>query len=231
MGAAPMESFYFDREDINRAVKSGQHREIVGGLWDQIGRLQYQFLVSHGLRPSHTMLDIGCGCLRGGIFLIRYLEAGHYFGVDLNQPLLDAGFEIELKRSELQHKLPRKNLLCLREFEFECLVEHRFDFALAHSLFTHLTFNRIRRCLERVIPVMNIGGRLFATFFELPEGKTFSHPYAHDPGGVVTHDTSDPYHYKVSDFFYAASGLPWQIRYIGEWQHPRAQRMLEFIRV
>jgi hypothetical protein len=230
MGAAPMESSYFDREHINRAVKSGHHRETVGGLWDEIGRLQYQFLVGHGLRPSHTLLDIGCGCLRAGIFLIRYLEAANYFGVDLNQSLLDAGFEIELKESGLQHKLPRKNLLCLAEFEFEPLGR-RVDFALAHSLFTHLTFNRIRRCLERMIPVINIGGSLFTTFFELPETEAFSHPYTHDPGGVVTYDTSDPYHYKVSDFFHATTGLPWQIRYIGEWQHPRAQRMLEFIRI
>jgi hypothetical protein len=55
-------------------------------------------------------------------------------------------------------------------------------------------------------------------------------PYAHDPGDIVTYDTRDPYHYKLADFFYAASGLPWQIRYIGNWGHPRGQRMLEFIR-
>ena len=55
-------------------------------------------------------------------------------------------------------------------------------------------------------------------------------PYAHDPEDIVTYDIRDPYHYKLADFFYAASGLPWQIRYLGKWGHPRGQRMLEFIR-
>ena len=104
------------------------------------------------------------------------------------------------------------------------------NFALAHSLFTHLTFNRIRQCLERLAPVIKIGGHFFATFFELPRTASPSLPYTHDPRDVVTYDTCDPYHYKLADFSYAASGLPWQIRYIGRWGHPRGQRMLEFIR-
>src|SRR4029077_10719199 len=98
---------------------------------------------------------------------IRYLEAGNYIATDINQSLLDAGFAVELKAAGLQDKMPRENLICLPEFEFDRLGR-RFDFALAHSLFTHLTFNRIRRCLERLAPVIDIGGRLFATFFELP---------------------------------------------------------------
>ena len=225
-----MESLYFDREQISRAVKSGQHREVVGGLWDELGMLQFQFLIRQGLQPSHTFLDVGCGSLRGGVHLIRYLKTGNYIGVDINQSLLDAGFDIELKDAGLQHKISRDHLLCLTEFDFERLGR-RVDFALAQSLFSHLTFNRIRQCLERIVPIMNIGGRFFVTFFELPEGESFSRPYTHNPGGVVTCDTSDPYHYKLTDFYHAKKGLPLQIRYIGDWQHPRAQRMLEFIRI
>jgi hypothetical protein len=50
-------------------------------------------------------------------------------------------------------KMPRENLVCLFGFEFDRLGR-QFDFALAHSLVNHLTFNRIRQCLERLIPVM-----------------------------------------------------------------------------
>ncbi len=38
----------------------------VGGMWEEIGRLQFVFLVEKGLQPHHEMLDIGCGTLRGG---------------------------------------------------------------------------------------------------------------------------------------------------------------------
>jgi SAM-dependent methyltransferase len=226
---APLKSLYFGQRQIQRAVDRGEHREVVGGLWDEIGDLQRRFLIEHGLQPQHTLLDIGCGSLRGGVHFIRYLEAGNYIGVDMNQALLDAGFAIELKAARLQEKIPKENLVCLSEFEFNRL-DRQFDFALAHSLFAYLTFNRIRQCLARLAPVIKIGGRFFATFFELPRTSTPEHPFTHDPGEVVTYDTRDPYHYKLADLFYAASGLPWQIRYLGKWGHPRGQRMLEFIR-
>jgi len=84
---------------------------------------------------------------------VGYLEAGNYIGVDLSQSLLDAGFEVKVKAAELQDKLPRENLVCSWTLNLIGL-RRRFDFALAHSLFTHLTFNRIRRCLEQLATVM-----------------------------------------------------------------------------
>lgn len=42
------------------------HREYVGGMWDEIGKLQFNFLLSRGLRPEHVFLDIACGPLGGG---------------------------------------------------------------------------------------------------------------------------------------------------------------------
>jgi hypothetical protein len=229
-GQVQLESPFFDHEPIQRAVRSGQRREAVAGHCDEIGPLQYRFLLDQGLQRRHTLLDIGCGSLRGGVDFIRYLDAGNYIGVDIAQSLSDAGFEVELKAAGLQDKLPRENLICITDFEFGQLGRS-VDFALADAVFTHLTFNRIRRCLERLACVMRIGGRFFATFFELPRDACFSQPYMHRPGGIVTYDTSDPYHYKLADLFFAASGLPWQIRYSGGWQHPQGQRMLEFIRM
>lgn len=39
-------------------------REKVGGLWEQLGSLQFEYLVRNGLEPHHFLLDIGCGSLR-----------------------------------------------------------------------------------------------------------------------------------------------------------------------
>ena len=58
------------------------HREQVGGLWDEVGALQIDFLRAQGLRPPDTLLDVGCGCLRGGVHLVGYLEPGRYYGID-----------------------------------------------------------------------------------------------------------------------------------------------------
>src|SRR6266404_861467 len=225
-----MESRYFDIERIQNAVNAGHHREVVGGQWGEIGQLQFDFLKKNGLRTDHSLLDIGCGCLRGGVHFIAYLERDRYVGVDIYQSLLDAVYEIELAVAELQDRLPRGNLMCIGDFSFG-EIGRRFDFALAQSLFTHLNFNHVRRCLEGLAEAMEAGGVLFATFFEAPRNGLSSGPYRHTPGDVVTYGAADPYHYRLSDFVYAVQGLPWRVQYIGEWGNPRSQRWLAFHRL
>ena len=67
------------------------HREAVGGLWEEMGRLQFDFLVEQGLQPHHKFLDIGCGSMRGGRHFIAHLDPGNYFGVDREAKLLSSG--------------------------------------------------------------------------------------------------------------------------------------------
>jgi SAM-dependent methyltransferase len=224
-----MDSRYFDKGQVSAAVHQGEHRSIIGGRWDEIGRLQFEFLVARGLRPQHTLLDIGCGSLRGGVHFVRYLEPGNYFGTDLNSALLEAGYERELAPLGLADRLPRGNLVQMEEFEFARL-NSRFDMALAQSVFTHLSFNRIRQCLERLPTVMKPGSTFYATFFEIPEHAAASEPFTHQPGGVTTHGERDPYHYRFTDLAHAAKGLPWRVEHVGDWNHPRGQRMAAFVR-
>lgn len=224
-----MESSYFNHSKIVSLVAAGKHRETVGGLWGELGALQIEFMKDQGLKPEHKLLDVGCGALRGGVRFVHYLDAGNYFGLDINQSLLEAGYDVELAAEGLRAKLPRSNLLSNDEFDLQS-VEVSFSFALAQSVFTHLTFNRIRQCLTRVAQVMKEDGVFYATFFELPDGTPTDQPMRHHPGDVVSYGTQDPYHYRFADFEHAIRDLPWSLRYIGDWRHPRGQRMLAFVK-
>jgi hypothetical protein len=155
------------------------------------------------------------------------LIPGNYWGVDINSSLIEAGWNDELRKADLQDRQPREQLVCLKDFEFHSLNE-KFEFAIALSVFTHLSFNRIRRCLTHLAPVIEPGGRFFATFFEAQAEQNSEDTITHSPGGVVTYSCRDPFHYRFEDFQYAISGLPFAVRYHGEWGHPRDQRMLEF---
>lgn len=221
-----MESIYDDAEKLRAMVEAGRHREIIGGLWDELGKLQFDFLSEHGLRPSHKLLDLGCGSLRAGTQLIPYLDPGNYWGVDISADLLEAGWK-ELGALGLQQRQPRGQLVTLADFEFG-LLGTRFDYCIATSVFTHMTLNRIRRCLARLAGSMSSDGKFFATFFELPQGADREAERKHAPGGIVTHSWKDPYHYLADDFHHLVRDLPWNVEVIGPWNHPRGQHMLLF---
>lgn len=75
-------------------------------------------MLSRGLKPEHKLLDISCGSLRGGVKFVRYLNAGNYFGTDLNASLLQAGYDIEIANEGLLEELPRSNLITDEKFDF-----------------------------------------------------------------------------------------------------------------
>ena len=162
---------YYDNKGLSkRDIRKGLHRKNVGGMWEEIGKLQLSFLVEQGLAPDMKFLDLGCGSLRGGIHFINYLEPGNYYGMDVNAPLVEAGYNIELKKAGLTHKLPKTNLIIENQFKtsrFGIL----FDYALAVSVFTHLPLNHIRLCFIELSKSMKSGGKFYATFFECPDAR------------------------------------------------------------
>lgn len=186
----------------------------VGGLWEELGELQFRFLVDQGLKPEHVLLDIGCGCLRGGIRFIRYLEPGHYLGMDKEPLLLEAG-KRELGPDLLREKRPE--LLASGSFAF-ARFSRRPQWALAQSLFTHLCPRDLERCLARLRRVMAPGGVFYATFFEAESPS--QNPRASHSLGYFAYTRQE-----MEEF---GSRHGWNPRYIGEWNHPRNQRIMLF---
>jgi len=211
------------------AVMSGKHRSFVGGMWDEIGGLQRDFVLGEGLTPDMRLLDIGCGCLRAGVHFVRYLNAGNYYGIDISQALIDAGYEIELAAAGLQSKMPRSNLNCNGGFEAS-MFGVKFDVAIAQSVFTHLPLNHFKLCMARAADYMRPGGTLYATVFLPPDGADWTRPITHSPGGIVTYPDADPFHYQEADVGYAVADLPWTLLEIRDWNHPRNQKMAIFRR-
>ena len=50
-------------------------------LFETAGRKMLITLLSEGLTPTSKVLDIGCGCLRAGYWLIHFMDRGCYFGI------------------------------------------------------------------------------------------------------------------------------------------------------
>jgi SAM-dependent methyltransferase len=208
--------YEFDLTD--EEIAAGVHRRRVGGKWEKIGRHQFEYLLMQGLQPHHRMLDVGCGSLRGGRHFARHLDPGNYFGIDVNESLLRAALQSEIPAEGLQDRLPEQNL---RHTDvFDCDFGVQFDFALAQSVFTHLTLNHIRLCLWQVGASMAPDGRFYATVFA----------FRRHPMDQVEPQVKDPYAYTRADMEWAAGQTGWQAQWLGDWGHPRGQEMVLFTR-
>jgi hypothetical protein len=213
------------------ALRKFGHREYVGGLWERLGKLQFDFLVKEGLRPEHYLLDIGCGSLRGGVHFIPYLEAAHYLGIDREASLIQAGLQTELSRGLQEAKRPR--LLVSSAFEFE-RFQVRPHFALAQSLFTHLPAALIEDCLRKLRPVMAGDGRFYATYFETdvpasnPSEPQDRRPFAAAEGVPEPRDWR-AFAYTRSEMEDLGRRNGWRPEYIGDWSHPRRQVMVRYL--
>lgn len=191
------------------------HREYVGGRWDEIGQLQFDFLVERGLTPRSVLLDVACGALRLGTRAIPYLEPGHYLAVEKEEGLVRAGLEKELGPHIANEKRPE--IVISSEFEFERL-SRRADLAIAQSLFTHLPPDRIRLCLRRLRPALAAGGRVYATFFE--SDRPVDNP-------VDPHDHHG-FRYTRAEMIAFGTDTGFTANYLGGWNHPRGQIMVEY---
>lgn len=202
------------------------HRRTIGYVeeWDRHGQAQFDYLVGEGLEPRHHLLDVGCGPLRGGVHFIRYLDPGHYVGVDKNAPVLDAARNVELPRYGLQDRGP--TLVAMESFDFPSL-RRAFDYAWAQSVFTHLPLNSIIRCLMQIEKVLVPGGRFYATFYENERGKFNLDPIRQSPQ-VTSYFDRDSYHYDFGTFEWICAGTSLEAEYLGGWGNPRNQKMLLF---
>lgn len=127
--------------------------------WASYARWQFDALVQLGLEPQHRLLDVGCGPMRLGQRAIPYLQPGHYYGVDAYEPYLRLGRKV-LAAAGVERPF---TLLHSETFEFSTLGA-TFDFAMAQSVFTHLTESRIDLCMAELERVMRPGGRLVFTY-------------------------------------------------------------------
>ena len=215
----------YGRQLTASEIAAKEHRAFVGGLWEEIGQLQFEFLKAQGLLPEHKLVDMGCGAMRGGIYFVNYLNKGNYFGLDINESLINAG-KLELDAIGLLHKSP--SLLVNDKFELS-LFKTKFDFAIALSVFTHLFMNNIIRCLAEVNRILNPGGKFYATFFQSPNSASLN-PIFHSPGGITTYYDHDPFHYSLVEMQNLAAMANLEAKPVNDWSHPRDQKMLCFIK-
>ena len=199
----------------DKGIEKKGHRGYVGGKWEKLGQLQFDFLVSKGLRPDSFLLDIACGSLRLGVKAIPYLKPSHYLGIEKERGLVKAGLEKELDSELREHKNP--NIVISNSFEFEKLGQ-KDDFAIAQSLFTHLPPGMINLCFSKLYPYLDNDGVFYATYFR-SEQKIRNPRKPHD---------HFRFEYTQEEMLRFGETNGFTSKYIGDWNHPINQIIVEY---
>jgi len=189
------------------------HRVYVGGdagsglPFQEAAKFQLDFLVQHGLRRDTVFLDIGCGCLRGGIHFVSFLNPGRYLGMDISAEVVRRGIVEELGMSKFLEKRPE--FVISDQYDVQCFSQ-RPTFAIANSVFTHVGPEDIRACLSKLAGPVT----LFATFNEADEVIRHG-DRGHYLGGeqLITY-TRDEMHAFGREQGY-------ETEYVGSWGHPK----------
>lgn len=199
------------------ALAKGRHRDIVGGRWEETGRLQMALLHSHGLMPNHHLLDIGAGSLRLGCKAVPYLNPGHYWATDLSADLMLTGRAKELPDPT---RLPEDHLIQDPDFTLAGLPD-TITHAIAFAVFTHLPLDHLNRALVQIRAHFPQLQKLLFTVFLAPPNPAQSH---RQPDGVVTHAARAPYHHAAADILAlgATHKLPLTLH---DTRLPRGQRL------
>ncbi len=114
--------------------------------WDSHGILQRDFLIDLGMKPEHTLLDIGCGVGRASRAFVPYLHPGNYTGIDISKKALRHAVELSQKEGWDDRKPTFK-------LNSDVDLDQEFDFLFAHSVFTHLPDWQIEKMIHNAAKI------------------------------------------------------------------------------
>lgn len=198
------------------------YKQEVGGLYDEIGKLQFDYLFENGLKPDDTLVDIACGSLRGGRFFINYLNSGNYLGIEMQERLIQMAVKHEL-RNTYHKKCPE--FIISSDFEFDKFTK-KANVGIAQSIFTHLTLSDIEKCLKKLHSQTTDDFKLYATFHS-ENGEDFIPFERKNPPKSGAHPN---FYYTKEQIQTVSSSAGFIMSKYCSWNHPRKQLMVEFVK-
>jgi hypothetical protein len=160
------------------------YRAYCGGNWG-VAAYVFNFLIPAGLQRHHTLVDVGCGPLRIGKYLITFLDPGCYTGIEPERAMLEAGLKHELSAALRERQRPK--------FLVETIGTSSLaaDWALAWDVFNHLSPRLLRLALCSVRAdnwLLNV--HLGEKSFTAPtDGEGWSYRYADTKVAVHTRES------------------------------------------
>jgi SAM-dependent methyltransferase len=163
------------RGELQRKAEELSRTQFVGARVERFeadGRLMFIALVRRGLTPDSHVIDVGCGALRAGYWLIHFLQPGHYHGIEPARERIDAARTALLEPGVEEQRRP--DFAHNADFDLAGFGVAP-DFVLARSIWSHTAKSQIVALLDSFAQVSRPGSLLFASY----------HPAGRRPRGYV----------------------------------------------
>lgn len=130
----------FYAQEVEHQLKAGRPHSTLGanlrsGSFATAGRDVFEKLKLYGLTRDAVCVDYGCGTLRVGQHVIRFLPAGAYWGLDISEYLLADGRRL-LGQSLILEKNPGLRLVSPESIEE--IASQRPTFVYANAVLMHV---------------------------------------------------------------------------------------------
>ena len=131
--------------------------------FNEMGQEHFDYLLTEDLQPHHVFLDVGCGALRTGQYIIPYLKTNHYFGLDRMPELIEFGLNDVLAQETVFEKDPA---FMVNE-NFNCDFGNKpVNYVWCQSLMSHLNTEDIKLCLKTLKTKLAPDGKIYFTYFQ-----------------------------------------------------------------
>lgn len=152
-------------------LNEGAKRRALAGtlrLYNTSADFQVGLLQRLGLPRSASLLDYGCGPLRAGLRIIRYLDANKYVGFESRHEAWaaacgewEAACAAERRVRTRSHLSAKQPLFIFRDWRGSCGWRGSFDWIWCNDVVMHQTDSALRRMLGDLWCYMHPKTRLF----------------------------------------------------------------------
>jgi len=148
-------------ETVERKLREGKRHESLGNKlygddYGVSGRAVLSYLVKLGLKPDDACVDYGCGTLRVGVHLIKYLNRGRYWGLDISEFLINEGQSL-IGNELWEEKQP--NLKVISDESVTQAAAAKASFLISTKVLIHVHPDELKEYLYDVVRIIKPSGQ------------------------------------------------------------------------